>query len=323
MSQGQKPSSVKATVFLAVATLFWAASFPVMRALGLHQATLAPGVNTMFLSAVSICARFGVAALVLILWRGRDSFRCTAAEWRQAAGLGVFGGLGIVLQMDGVIHIDASVSAFLTQCYCVWVPLVVAIRRRAWPSRALVVGCVMVLAGVGILADLDPRNLHLGRGETETILASMLFTGQILLLERPEFASNRAIPVTLIMFLLTALLILPVAVVTGDGWSQWKAVYSTPAAIGLTLFLGTVCSVVPYTLMNVWQQRVPATQASLIYGFEPLGASIFALFVPALLSRLVAVNYPNETIGSHLLLGGALLLAANLLVLWKSSKKPA
>ena len=107
MSQGPKPSSLKATVFLAVATLFWAASFPAMRALGLHQSRLAPGVNTMFLSALSICSRFAVGGLVLIVWRGRDSFRCTRAEWRQGAGLGLFGGLGILLQMDGVIHIDA------------------------------------------------------------------------------------------------------------------------------------------------------------------------------------------------------------------------
>jgi drug/metabolite transporter (DMT)-like permease len=321
MSPGQKPHSTKAAVLLAVATLFWAASFPVMRALGLHQSILAPGVNSIFLSALSICARFGVAALVLLLWRGRDCFRCTEPEWRQAAGLGVFGGIGIVLQMDGVIHIDASVSAFLTQCYCIWVPLVVAIRRRVWPSRTLMLGCAMVLAGVGVLAHLDLRNFHLGRGETETILASVLFTGQILLLERPEFAGNRAIPVTLIMFVLTALLVLPVAVVAGHGWGQWKAVYSTRAAVGLTLFLGTFCSVIPYTIMNFWQQHIPASHASLIYAFEPLSACVFALFVPAWLSRLAAVNYPNEMIGPHLLIGGGLVIAANLLVLWNASSK--
>jgi drug/metabolite transporter (DMT)-like permease len=322
MSQGPKPSSLKATVFLAVATLFWAASFPAMRALGLHQSRLAPGVNTMFLSALSICSRFAVGGLVLIVWRGRDSFRCTRAEWRQGAGLGLFGGLGILLQMDGVIHIDASVSAFLTQCYCIWIPLLLAIRHRAWPSLPLLLSCVMVLAGVGILANLDLRNFHLGLGETETILASVLFTGQILLLERPEFADNRAIPVTLLMFALTALLALPVAVVAGHGWSQWKAVYSTPAAVGLTLFLGTACTVIPYTLMNLWQQHLPATQASLIYTCEPLGASVFALFVPAWLSTMATVNYPNETISPHLLLGGGLVIAANLLVLWRSSSKP-
>jgi drug/metabolite transporter (DMT)-like permease len=73
--------------------------------------------------------------------------------------------------------------------------------------------------------------------------------------------------------------------------------------------------------MNHWQQRMSATQASLIYACEPLLASVLVLFVPAWLSRLAAVNYPNEVIGAHLLLGGGLVIAANLLVLRQASKK--
>jgi drug/metabolite transporter (DMT)-like permease len=66
---------------------------------------------------------------------------------------------------------------------------------------------------------------------------------------------------------------------------------------------------------------MPASHASLIYATEPLLTSLFALFVPAWLSRMAAVNYPNETVGARLLLGGGLVIAANLLVLWHASKK--
>ena len=58
----------------------------------------------------------------------------------------------------------------------------------------------MVLGGVAVLADLHASDLRLGRGEAETIAASLLFTGQILWLERPVFAAGRAVPVTLVMF---------------------------------------------------------------------------------------------------------------------------
>ena len=67
--------------------------------------------------------------------------------------------------------------------------------------------------------------------------------------------------------------------------------------------------------------KLPAAQASLIYACEPLFTSFFALFMPAWLSWLAAVNYPNEVIGAHLLLGGGLVIAANLLLLWPASKK--
>jgi drug/metabolite transporter (DMT)-like permease len=73
-------------------------------------------------------------------------------------------------------------------------------------------------------------------------------------------------------------------------------------------------------MMNRWQQLLPASQASLIYACEPLITSLFTLFIPAWLSRLAAVNYPNEVIGANLLLGGGLVIAANLLVLWQAAK---
>jgi drug/metabolite transporter (DMT)-like permease len=267
-----------------------------------------------------VVGRFGVAALVLAVWRGRDFASFTRLEIWQGAGLGFFGGIGILLQMDGVIHIAASTSAFLTQCYCVWVPVVVAWQRREWPSKTLALSCAMVMGGVAVLADLHASDLRLGRGEAETIVGSLLFAGQILWLQRPLFAASRAVPVTLAMFVVTGLLLLPVAVFSGSGLREWEAVYRSGAAVGLTVFLAVVCTLIPYTMMNHWQQHITASHASLIYACEPLITSVFALFLPAWLSRLAAVNYPNEVIGAHLLLGGGLVIAANLLVLWKTRK---
>jgi len=321
MSPGRKSLSAKAVVILTAATFFWASSFLVMRALGLHETDRVPRVNSLFLSAVSVLARFGLAALILAVWRGRHFASFTRLELWQGAGLGLFGGIGILLQMDGVIHIAASTSAFLTQCYCVWVPVVVACRRRQWPSKTLALSCALVLAGVAVLADLHPSDLRLGRGEAETLACSLLFAGQILWLERPVFAASRAVPVTLVMFAVVALLVLPVAVFAGSGLHEWAAVCHSGAAAGLTVFLALVCTLAPYTMMNAWQQHISASQASLIYACEPLFTSVFALFMPAWLSRLAAVNYPNEVMGAHLLLGGGLVIAANLLVLWQASKK--
>jgi drug/metabolite transporter (DMT)-like permease len=329
MSIGRKTESLKAAGLLVAATFFWAASFPVMKALGLRQEALAPGVNTLFLSAVSVVARFGLSALVLAVWfweRARPRVSCSAPspntritrlEMWQGAGLGFFSGLGILCQMDGVMHIAASTSAFLTQCYCIFIPVIVARRRREWPSGVLVSSCLMVMAGVAVLADVRVSNLRLNRGEAETILASLIFTGQILWLERPVFAANRATPVTLVMFAFVALLILPVAVTTADGRGEWREVYSSSPAIVLTIFLSLVCTLTPYTLMNFWQQKLPAAHASLIYAAEPLITSVFALFLPAWLSSFAAVNYANEVIGWHLLIGGGLVIAANLLVLMR------
>jgi drug/metabolite transporter (DMT)-like permease len=310
-----------AAVVLAAAIVLWATSFLAMKALGLHQANLVPGVSGLFLAAASVTVRFALAALVLAVWRGRDFASFTRLELWQGAGLGFFGGIGILLQMDGVMRIPASTSAFLTQGYCVWVPLAVACHQRRWPSKTLALSCAMVLGGVAVLANLRASDLRLGRGEAETLAASLLFAAQILWLERPVFAGSRTVPVTLVMFVVVTLLILPAAVFMGSGPREWAAVFHSRAAAGLTVFLALVCTLVPTMMMNHWQPRMPASHASLIYATEPLVTSVFALFVPAWLSWLAAVNYPNETVGARLLLGGGLVLAANLLVLWQASRR--
>jgi drug/metabolite transporter (DMT)-like permease len=310
-----KSQSVKAAILLVAATFFWAASFPVMKALGQCQDALAPGVNTLFLTAVSLSARFGLSALVLAVWLWRKPGRFTRLELWQGIGLGFFGGLGILCQMDGVMRIPASTSAFLTQCYCIFVPVCVACHRREWPSRVLVLSCLMVLVGVAVLAGVRFTQFHLSRGEAETILASLFFTGQILWLERPGFAGNRAAPVTLVMFVFVALLVLPVAIVTARAPDEWRGVYRSGPAVLLTVFLALACTLAPYTLMNFWQQKLPSAQASLIYAAEPLLTSVFALFLPAWLSGFASVNYANEVIGWNLLIGGGLVIGANLLIL--------
>ena len=78
---------------LTAATFFWASSFLVMRALGLYQTDLVPHANSLFLAAISVVARFGLAALLLAVWRGRHFASFTRLELWQGAGLGLFGGI--------------------------------------------------------------------------------------------------------------------------------------------------------------------------------------------------------------------------------------
>ncbi len=68
--------------------------------------------------------------------------------------------------------------------------------------------------------------------------------------------------------------------------------------------------------MNAWQPHLPATQAGLIYCCEPLFTSIFALFLPALMSDAFRIHYENDVLTTRLLTGGALITAANLLAIW-------
>ena len=305
---------LRAIQMLVLATLGWSVSFATSKALVLAQQQLLPASNTWFLSSYTLTWRFGIAALVMLLWHRHEVPQMTRLEWRQSLGLGLFGGVGMVFQMDGLPYVPASTSAFLTQFYCLLIPLWIAFRRWQWPRPIVFASSFMVLAGVAILSGLNWREMNLGRGELETLLGSVFFTGQILWLERPEFAANRMGPVTGVMFGVLTLVCLPVALANTQQAGDWLRAMST-WPIGL--FLGTlilVCTLYSFSIMNYWQRHVTATEAGLIYCLEPVFASLFALFLPAWLSRLAAIPYTNEIVTWHLLAGGGLITAANLLL---------
>jgi len=77
-----------------------------------------------------------------------------------------------------------------------------------------------------------------------------------------------------------------------------------------------------YLLMNAWQPLVSATEAGLIYCAEPLFASLVALVMPAWLSTLASIDYPNEILTSHLFLGGGLITLANVMVQFQAPDAP-
>ena len=138
--------------------------------------------------------------------------------------------------------------------------------------------------------------------------------GQILWLDRAEFAGNRALPVTTVMFAVEGVAALGMAGLLApsvtDLWIPWT---SAPW-VGFTLALTLFCTIGAYTLMNAWQPRITATEAGLIYCVEPVFASLMALFLPAWFAMWGGFDYPNETATANLLLGGGLITAANLLI---------
>ncbi|MEY2409237.1 MAG: hypothetical protein QOF48_1907 [Verrucomicrobiota bacterium] len=299
---------------LVLGTTLWALSFPATKAINEAQRSLVPGDHSWFLSALCVVYRFGFSALILFLYTARTLNRLTRLELWQGLGLGVFGGLGILLQVDGMGFTSASTSAFLTQCYCLFIPIWVAVRERRWPAIKIFISCILVIAGVAVFAGVDWRHFQLGRGEVETILASALFTGQILWLERPLFASNNPNHFSLVMFASMAVVCLPVAIFSSPSVGAWWTAYGTASTMGFLALLILPCTLGAYMLMNHWQRHVSATHAGLIYCLEPVFTSLYALFLPGLFSTWAAIHYPNETLTNTLLLGGGLITAANVLL---------
>jgi drug/metabolite transporter (DMT)-like permease len=302
----------RAIAMLLLATPCWAISFPVMKALALEQEKLLPEAGTWFFTALGVAIRFGTAGLLLLPFLFFLRQKISRREAEQGIVLALFGGAGILFQMDGLAYTAASISAFLTQGYCVFIPIWVVLMNRRRPSLKIILCVALVLAGAAVLADVNFHAFKLGRGEWETIIASLFFTAQILTLESPRYAASRPLPFSIVMFLAMALFSLPLLWVTAPSFAACVHAYSSPAACGFMASLVLVCTLAGYMIMNRWQRDVTATEAGLIYCLEPVFASLFALFMPALFSAWAVINYPNEHLTTRLLIGGALVTAANI-----------
>lgn len=314
---------LQACLWLLFGTMFWGVSFTLIKAIRLVQEQLLPGAGSWFLSSLAVSVRFGVATVPLLIWTLPTLRRLTRREIEQGLGVGIFGAVGLLLQVDGMASTTASTSAFLTQFYCLLIPVWVAVRQRKFPRPLVLLSSALVLAGVALLSGFNLEELRLGRGEAETILATFFFTGQILWLERPVFSGNRSAHTSLVMYAVSALLFLPLVLVSAPTLGACVTVFSSWPVVGMMLALVCGCTLLAYGLMNHWQSSVTATEAGVIYSVEPLYASLFALFLPAWLSAWAGVNYANEQLTTNLLLGGGLITVANILIQTRAAKPAA
>ena len=299
---------------LLVANFFWGLSFPVIKAVVLLHAKLVPAGGTWFAAIYTVAPRFVLATALLLAWRPREIWRLTHGEWKQGVIIGLFAAAGMLLQNDGLQFTAASTSAFLTQFYAILIPVYLAVRQRRNPGIFVWGSCALVLAGVALLGRFDWQAWQFGRGEWETLLCSLFFMGQILSLEKKEFAANRPAQLTFAIFATQAVVFCALAVATTPSVGALVAPWTSPAWLGLTVVLTLLCTIASYSIMNMWQPKITATEAGLIYCIEPIFGSLMALFLPALFSRWAGIDYPNELATFNLLLGGGLITAANLLI---------
>jgi drug/metabolite transporter (DMT)-like permease len=310
----------KARVLLIGSTVLWGLSFPLVRGTELVQQADVAGLSAGALAAANVAIRFGLAAAILLLFYGREFARISGREWSQATGLALFALGGLFLQTLGLAWTDASIAAFLTQLYSLIVPLIVAVRDGRLPTWRVALACALVLAGAAMLSPGLLSHFVLGTGEFVIIISTFFMACQIVWVERPIYAENRAGVVTILMFGMMALSSAFIYFYLGGTPHLARQLVGTPVLVTLMLALIFLCTVFNFLVMNAWQRHVSATEAGLIYCIEPVVASILALFLPGWISRFASITYANELLTWSLFVGGALIVTATVLVATEPKK---
>jgi drug/metabolite transporter (DMT)-like permease len=296
---------------LVLTTLVWGLSFPWMKSWQLSAASC-PG-GELLASFTLIGVRMPLAVLLLGLWQPSLLTAPTRREHAAGALLGCVFFLGFGLQVWGLAYTTPALSAFFTSLCSAWVPLLGWACLRLQATRLTLLGLAVALGGTAVLVEGGWR---VGSGEQLTFLAALVFAVQILILDR---LARRMRSSHLTMSFLTVSGLLGsvcalAAAASGPGivvWLEWLSDLLRQPAVLANLACMALFPTLGFHWMNTYQPQVPANRAALIYLLEPVFAAV------------ISIGWGYEPMTTHLLLGGLLIVAGNLLVELPAWLRPA
>jgi len=243
--------------------------------------------------------RMAIGAVVLLLGylltRRRRTWTTTALTRGSVVRLVLVGAGLAAYQLAYFAAVATAGVSIATLVALGLAPLLIAVGAAVLghgrPDRATLVALVVALTGlvllVGISAGADTG--------TTVILGALMAVGSALGYAVVTLAGARVpagIPVTLIGFAGGALLLTPIALVTGLRFS------TEPVALAVLLYLGVVPSALAYSMFFTGLRTVPGAVASIVTLLEPLTATA------------LATAFLGERLAPAALAGGLLVLAA-------------
>ena len=239
-----------------------------------QSAAMDLGMLTYAFTAVRMLVG-AVCLMPFIYLRRRTALPATregkARLLRSGMLIGVAVAVASCLQQAGLQYTTAGKGAFLTALYILLVPIVGAAffhrKTGLWTWLCLVIGAV----GLWFLSITEAFTLE--KGDALMILCALVFTLQILLVDKfaPDFD-----PLTLccLEFLTAGLLsFLPMAIFEGFGFQNIRP------AIWCILYCGIFSCGIAYWLQIVGQRHLPPALASLIMSFESVFGAIFGALI--------------------------------------------
>jgi drug/metabolite transporter (DMT)-like permease len=249
-----------------------------------------------------LATRFTLAALVMIAFRPRVLKAIDGPMLKHGVLLGTLLAGGYITQTIGLELTTAAITGFITGLYVVLTPLIGWLMFGNKVNKQLLVGIALAVVALGLLTingfSIDVNQLWI-------VLCALLFAGHIVGLS--VWSPGKDVyALTLVQLMMVAAYSWVGAFldgdydapVNGDGWFAiiFTAVLSTAVAF----------------LVQTWAQSI----------MDPSRVAIF-LTTEVLWTAVIAVLVGQEILGLKTVLGGALMVAAMLVVEWptKSSKE--
>jgi drug/metabolite transporter (DMT)-like permease len=243
-----------------------------------------------------LAVRFAIASLAILVVAPRAVARLSLDARRRAVVLGLLYGVAQILQTTGLAHTAASVGGFITGLYVVATPFLAALILRTPVTRMTFGAVLLAVAGLGVLTlDDVGGSLGLGYGEALILVSALLYALHIVGLgawSRSGDAIGMSLLQCVVITVVCAVAAAPGGITLPDRAADWLSVVYMAIVAGAAGLLG-----------QTWAQaHLPPSRAAIIMSMEPVFAALFAVLLG------------GESLTGRMLGGGALVLAAMLVV---------
>ena len=277
-----------AVVSLTAVAAMWGVAFVVMKPAIVEQP---------FFDFLAI--RFTIATAIMIAVRPKVLKAFDRKTLIRGGTLGVILGLAYITQTIALETTTAAITGFLTGLYVVITPLLgwLIFRRRVGVKVA--VAAIMALVGLGFIAI---NGFSIEAGQTWGILCAVLFAAHIVGLGRWSAGLNAY-----------ALTVVQLAAVTVVCWiGALPDGYQPPPTVevwGAVLFTAVFATAVGFFVQTWAQARLDPSRVAIILTLE------------VVFTAVIAVAVGQEVLSLKTIIGGAIMIAAMLLVEWPSRNK--
>ncbi len=280
-SAGKYSQQHFAEFMLVTVTLFWGATFPIVK----EAIELLPVMAFLWI-------RFSLAAILLGLMAGRAGFATLDKQgWLKGMLLGTLLFSSYLFQTFGLERTSSANAGFLTGLNVVWVPLLAGPLLKKPAAFGAKVGIAIAFSGLVLLTWHSPWSMN--PGDILVLICSLFVALHILGLDRFT-AGYDARALTFVQIATMAVLgFIGSLIFDPISWPrEWPT--SLISAFLITAILATAYA---FWAMTRYQRLTTPTRAALIYTLEPVWAAIFSVWLL------------NEELTSMAWTGGFLIVA--------------
>ena len=261
-----KFTSVLASAGLLLAATIWGFSFVIVK-------DSLDYIGAMYMIAFRYTIAAGVMALIFI-----KKWKLINKDYLVHGLLtGLFLFLAYATQTIGCKYTTAGKNAFLTTIYVILVPFITWILSRKRPGIFVFIAAVMSLTGIGLLAlgADDARGINIG--DLLTLICGIFFALHIIYTEKFNARGGDPLFLTLLQFLVVAILGWLTAPFM-DGAFPTSTAFTSRVVLSM-LYLGLLSTMVGFSLQNIGLKYVQSSIASLFLSFESVFGMLFSTLI--------------------------------------------